>query len=325
MALSECTPVSTDHRGRELVTHGTALFPVACYHDNISRQPVTWHWHEELEALVVRSGTARVGVNGGEYHLGPGDGLFINTGVLHSVWDEGEETCLLDSAVFHPRLVGGGMDSILWQKYLEPLLSDRCRPCVVLSGGGGWESEAAEAVLGAWQACAREAEGFEFQVRERLSRLIFLLAQNVSWAEAAPSRRALLDAERTKRMLQYIQEHYREEVTLAEVAASANLSKSECLRCFRQMTGSTPIQYVRQVRVQRAVELLMTTDWMVVDICHECGFQVVSYFAKTFREIMGCTPGVYRRWYREGRRPGQRRSKHVQPQEIRGDFFCTTN
>ena len=304
MALSACTPVSTDHRGRELVSHGTALFPVACYHDDISLQAVPWHWHEELEAILVRSGTARVAVNGEEYRLGPGDGFFINTGVLHGIWCEGEEPCFVDSAVFHPRLVGGGVDSILWQKYLEPLLSDLCRPCVSLSGGAAWEREAAAAVDGAWRACRSEEEGFEFQVREHLSRLIFLLARSGPGAEASPTRQALRDGERAKRMLRYIQEHYREELTLAQIAASANLSKNECLRCFRRMTGSTPVQYVKQMRVQRAAELLASTDRMISDIGQDCGFQEMSYFARTFREIMGCVPGAYRRGARESRRPG---------------------
>ena len=64
MALSACGPVSTDQQGRELVEHGTALFPVACYHDNISEAGVPWHWHDELEVLVIETGSARVSVNG---------------------------------------------------------------------------------------------------------------------------------------------------------------------------------------------------------------------------------------------------------------------
>lgn len=295
MALSACEPISTDPQGRELIEHGTALFPVACFHDNISEMAVAWHWHDELEALVVETGTARVAVNGTDCILNRGEGVFINAGALHGVWPVGEEICRLRSVVFHPRLVGGGVDSILWQKYLEPLLADSGRAFVPLAGAEEWEREACAAIQEAWRSGVAEEYGFEFQVRERLSRLIFLLARNGPAGEKKPSEKTLRNGERIKTMLHYIQAHYAGELTLAAIAQSANLSENECLRCFRSMIGSTPIQYVKQVRVQKAAELLASTDRKIADIGGACGFQEMSYFAKTFRELKGCTPGDFRK------------------------------
>ena len=295
MALSVCGALFTDPQGRELAEHGTPLFPVACYHDDISEGPVPWHWHDELEILVVETGTVRVSVNGADYMVKQGEGFFINTEALHGVWSAGAGPCYLQSVVFHPRLVGGSVDSILWQKYLEPLLSDQCRPCVHLPNVREWEKTASKAIEAAWRSCVSEAEGFEFEVRGQLSRLIFLLTKNCPPAEKRPSEKTLRDGERIKTMLQYIQEHYNGELTLPEIAESANLSENECLRCFRSMIGSTPIQYVKQVRIQRAAELLVSTDRKISDIGAECGFQEMSYFAKTFRELKGCTPGEFRK------------------------------
>lgn len=295
MALSVCGPVSTDQQGRELVEHGTALFPVACYHDNISEAGVPWHWHDELEVLVIETGSARVSVNGTDYVVRQGEGFFVNTGVLHGMWSGGREPCYLQSVVFHHRLVGGSVDSILWQKYLEPLISDPCRPCVHLSKAREWEEAAAKAIKAAWQSCVSEMEGFEFEVREWLSWLVFLLTKNCPKAEKRPSEKTLRDGKRIKIMLQYIQEHYDGELTLAKIAESVNLSENECLRCFRGMIGSTPIQYVKQLRVQKAAELLASTNRKISDIGAECGFQEMSYFAKTFRELKGCTPSEYRK------------------------------
>lgn len=295
MALSTCGPVYTDQRGRELIQHGTPLFPVACYHDNISQAYVPWHWHDELEILVIETGTARVCVNGTDYMVKQGEGFFINAGALHGVWPEGEALCRLRSVVFHPRLVGGSVDSILWQKYLEPLLSDPCRPCVHFVNTQPWEGEATRTIQEAWQVCTSEGEGFEFEVRERLSRFIFLLGQNRPAAEKKPSEKTLRDGERIKAMLHYIQEHYGEELSLSKIARSAAVSENECLRCFRSMTGSTPIQYVKQVRVQKAAELLASTDRKISDIGAVCGFQEMSYFAKTFRSLKGCTPSEFKK------------------------------
>lgn len=294
MALSRCEAAATDRQGRELAAHGTPLFPVACYHDDLCETPVPWHWHEELEALVIETGAARLAVSGDERVLHAGEGCFLNTGALHAVWPEGPGPCRLRSLVFHPRLVGGGVDSLLWQKYLEPLLSDRSRPCVVFRAAP-WEREAAAAVGAAWQACTAEEAGFEFAVREQLSRLILLLAQHCPAAEKSPSEGALRASERIKTMLQYIQQHYAEPLTLADIARSAAVSENECLRCFRRMVGASPIQYLKQLRIQKAAALLRTTDQKISAIGAACGFQEMSYFARTFRQLQGCTPGAYRR------------------------------
>ena len=294
MTLGICEQISTDQQGRELIEHGTPLFPIACYHDNISEIDVSWHWHDELEILVVETGTARISVNGTDYIVKQGEGFFTNTRVLHGIWPEGEETCVLQIVVFHPRLVGGSVDSIIWQKYLEPLLSDPCRPCVYFANLQEWERDASQVIQKAWQVCVSEAEGFEFWTREQLSKLIFLLAKNCPATEKRPSEKVLRDGERIKIMLQYIQEHCAEKLTLTQIAQSAAISVSECLRCFRGIIYSTPIQYVKQVRVQKAVELLTSTDRRISEIGVECGFQEMSYFAKTFRELKGCTPGEFR-------------------------------
>lgn len=233
-------------------------------------------------------------VSGTDHIVKQGEGCFCNAGVLHGVWPEGTETCRLRSLVFHPRLVGGSVDSILWQKYLEPLLSDPGRPCVCFSGPQAWERDAVKAIQAAWQACVAEAEGFEFAVREHLSRLIFLLAKHCPAAEKRPSEKDLRDGARIKTMLQYIQAHYAEELTLAKIAQSAAVSENECLRCFRRL-GCTPIRYVKQMRIQRAAELLTSTDQKISDIGTSCGFQEMSYFARTFRELKGCTPGEFRK------------------------------
>ena len=285
---------SADARGRELVEHGTALFPAACYrHGPETVNMVPWHWHDELEAILVREGLLTVSVEGESRTLEAGEGCFITAGALHHVHWEGEEPVLFLSIVFHPRLVGGSVESIFWQGYLQPLLSGGGRR-VWLSGEVPWQAEALEALESAWRVCVEEPPGFEFMARDRLSWLIFLLSAHSPAARKAPSEKVLRDGERIKTMLRYIEEHLGEALTAARIAQSAAVSESECLRCFRSMIGTSPIQYVRQLRVQRAAELLEATDWKIADIGAACGFQEMGYFARTFRALKGRTPSQYR-------------------------------
>ena len=102
MALSPCNTTVNEH-GMELVEHGTSLFPVAFYHDNLMEEDVPWHWHDELEIFLVSEGTTEVAVGTEKYIIKEGDGIFINSGILHGAWMHGTGGCRYHSIVFHPR------------------------------------------------------------------------------------------------------------------------------------------------------------------------------------------------------------------------------
>lgn len=114
------TDIVADAEGRELVQHGSALFPIACYAEDLTSYSVAWHWHEEFEYILAMRGPLQVDVNKTRLTLQTGQGVFLNSGALHSV-EQAEHTALLHSGVFQPRLVGG-MDTIFWQKLIRPLL-----------------------------------------------------------------------------------------------------------------------------------------------------------------------------------------------------------
>lgn len=311
---TRCQNIGPDKK--ECVRHGTALFPVACYDTDLQKGPVAWHWHTELEAVLVAQGTAVLAAGQERYRVAQGGGFFINSGVLHAMWDarqppaaaqEAPQTaalqdgmgCRLCSAVFHPRLVAGGFDSVFWQEYLRPLTQDGAKPFVLLDGGEAWHAQALDAVKTAWESSAAQRPGYEFEVREALSRLVLLLCRHRAAAEVSASEKSLREEERLKKMLRFIEEHYDAELTAAQIAQSARISESECLRCFRRTIGTPPSQYVKQLRVQKAAQLLCDTGRGTAEIGALCGFQDASYFARTFRALKGCTPTEFRRRSKE--------------------------
>lgn len=294
MALAACN-TTVDIHGRELVEHGTVAFPIACYHDDLGKEEVPWHWHEELEAAVITEGCCTVAAGKEKYTIRVGEGFFVNSGILHGCWNIDASACRFHSLVFHPRLVGGSLDSVFYQEYVMPLVEDQALEGIPLKPETPWQRAALDAIETAWQACAQEPYGYEFRVRSALSELILLLRENLAALQKPPGAKARRDGERMKQMLQYIQDHCADELTVSRIGASAAISESECLRCFRTTIGTTPIQYVRQYRIQRAAQLLATTAERVAEVSQQCGFPDVSYFTKTFRKVKGCTPGEFRR------------------------------
>ena len=108
------TTVAPD--GRELVTIGTPEFPAEMWgpwNFEGGTGKVPWHWHEELELNMTIWGTEQVTADGKSFLLEPGQGVFVNSGVLHgSEPGPGHDTLYHDSLVFHPSLVGGASGSV---------------------------------------------------------------------------------------------------------------------------------------------------------------------------------------------------------------------
>lgn len=123
MAVQVCNNVVASSEGRELAQHGSPMFPIACYAEDMTADSVAWHWHEEFEYILSEKGILYVDVNKTRVRLNQGEGIFVNSGALHAVE---QSPALLHSSVFHPRLVGG-MDTIFWQKLIKPMTQPELR------------------------------------------------------------------------------------------------------------------------------------------------------------------------------------------------------
>lgn len=293
MALSPDHLVVTSD-SRQISSHGTILYPVACYENNLTQKSFIAHWHDELEFLTVCEGCAQIMAGSANHALNAGEGVFLNAGCLHAAHNAGAAKCVLHSIAFHPSLIGGYPNSIYWKRYIQPVLSSKHRECV-FHGDASWKQDCLHDADEAWNAHVQETENFELQVREKLSHLLATMLAHQIEPQAPRSPKAIRSEERTKEMLQYIYNHYDEPITLEILAKKSSISVSECLRCFHDTIGTTPIQFIRQFRLQKAAELLATTSLSIIEIGMKCGFEEMSYFAKIFRNVYGKTPSDYRK------------------------------
>ncbi len=139
-----------------------------------------------------------------------------------------------------------------------------------------------------WMARIIEAEQFEdlaVVVRQALDDFMDHVYES-GYTEVHPRVSTILD---------YLQAHYREAVTLQAVAAAAGLSTYRTAHLMKQETGRTVIQYVHHLRIKEAQRLLNATDRPCADIALEVGFCDQSYFTRQFHRLVGMTPAQYRR------------------------------
>lgn len=286
--------VQTNMQGEELREHGTRLFPVACYLDRLPQDEMSWHWHNELELGMIADGSAVVEVGSAKYPVRAGEGFFINSNVLHTAIVPDGSACEIHSVVFHPRAVSGGTDNVIWQKYIKPLVENQSESGIHFIPDTVWHTQVLKDMETIWRLAEKEDFGFEVYIRNALSDILAVLSEHQSGAGKKSFGKEQRDNARIKEMLTFIQANYDRELTIEEIASACAISTSECIRCFRATISTTPIAYLKSYRLQQAaLKLQLSTDKISV-IAESCGFQEMSYFAKSFKEVYGCTPSEYR-------------------------------
>ena len=295
MALTRSVD-KVDENGRELLTYGTADFPVAFFDDDLSVVAVPAHWHDELEIVVITKGTVHARFAGESIVLTAGEGCFANSGILHSE-SLATKTGHQHALVFSPGIVSRAQD-LVWQTAVAPVLGNPHVPFIHLRPSVPWQKEFLQLAETAWDRGAYDRPGYPIQVRYCLSRALSLIADNaeVTGNELRYTGRYRQNENRVKKALTYIENHYDGEIGIDDIARSAGISVSTCLRLFSAVLGVTPVQYLIGYRLRKAAEELRCPDnRTIAETAYSCGFSDASYFDRCFRKEYGMTPSEYRR------------------------------
>ena len=150
-----------------------------------------------------------------------------------------------------------------------------------------------------------DAFGYELRLQAMLSELWLAFLQQLPPLEpAAPERSSA--SEKVKKMMLFMTAHAAEKLSVADIAAAAYCSERECYRCFRSCLHTTPSEYLQNIRLQMASQLLLQTKLAVTDIAQRCGLGSSSYFGAQFRQHFGCSPTAYRAKWQDIDTPGHK-------------------
>lgn len=277
-----------DENSKELNLKGTKSLPVAIYNDNLNIEPVPYHWHDEVELIVVIEGQMKLICELEKIVLCQGQGIFINSGRLHSCINYDDIDCTIKSFVFHSKFIYGDLSSVLFENYFHKFLSETSVANHILS------SEMCELVLHAYDVFLKKQFGFEFYVREKLAQVLLNVIKNTN-NDTQTDYKTLKQLNRCKMMMSFIHQNYQNEITLLQIANSAEIKENEALRCFKNTFQISPIKYLKKYRLEKSAFLLKTTTEPVISIGLACGFSEMSYFSKSFKEDYGMTPTEYRK------------------------------
>ncbi len=148
---------------------------------------------------------------------------------------------------------------------------------------------------------------------EKVDSLLELLGLIGEYVVKAESRlfffESINDRKPIRAARHYIECNYRKKLTVRRIAAAVGLSESHFGHRFTEVTGKAPVEYLNSYRIEKAVELLNTSDMPIGDIAQEVGFQSLPHFNRIFRQVTGKTPREMRklRFQRDENRNAQTR------------------
>lgn len=131
--------------------------------------------------------------------------------------------------------------------------------------------------------------GYELAVKGYLELILYELVHHAAGEGASDSSKDF------SLILEYIESNYASNITIDTLAQLCGMSKYYFIRYFNKQTQKTPIEYINQLRIQKACELLKGEDDIrILDVAIATGFQDLSYFNKCFKRDMGITPTQFR-------------------------------
>lgn len=258
-----------------------------------------WHFHPEYQiTLVIRSSGHRLVGD----HIAPlyaGDLVLVGSNLPH-VWQQDESRNGSSDDAVHAIIIRfletfAGKD-FLQIPEMEPVLR------LLRRSGRGLQ------VIGRTREIVAEKmqrlsglDGLE-RIGGLLSILDTLARSRELKPIASPGFMPALDhsdQNRMRRVYNYINAHLTDSIDRARVAHEAHLSEGAFSRFFKLRTGKTLPQFVNELRIGRACQLLMEEDAKITEIALECGFPSLANFNRRFLEITGVSPRSYRRQFRE--------------------------
>lgn len=247
------------------------------------------HIHDAVEFLYIRQGSYTARVDDTEYALHPGDLiLFCANSIHHVVTGACADNSyyvikILPSVLMHLAPQGKGAGYLLRLTLNRP--DQKCL----------WtraELESDVKILSVLNSLLEEKEsgcyGSEALIKLKMAELLLLILRS-----DAAHRPDTPEPEITGRIfeaMRYVRTHFAEDIDEQQLARELGLSYSYFSRSFQRVTGLRFRQYLNTVRIDRAEQMLLTSDRSVTEVASLCGYNHVSYFISVYRKHKGTTP-----------------------------------
>lgn len=277
----------------EEITHVTRTSPYSIHKSCFNKKGSTalyLHLHPEMELLYLEKGRLSFKVEEEIYRMQEGEAIWIPQNMLHTATAESEEG-IFRAICFAPEYLMAAMEQHDFGKYVHPIMKSGIDYTLLLKGDN-WQSKVL-ALLNDLFYQSEEMKNSELLIRGYLL-VIWNYLYHFHIVRLLGEREKGRNEEYLEEVLAFIHAHYREDLSLAELADVAHMSEGQFCRCFKKAMGNTPFTYLKRYRILKCCVYLSETDKKISEICSLCGFNNISYFNREFMQVMKTTPSKYR-------------------------------
>jgi AraC-like DNA-binding protein len=262
------------------------------------------HWHNYLQIALCVGGRGKYIFTNKEYDIQKGDVFIINNFESHVAISEPDEAVIFLFVIFLPELIVNPGCSQFEFEYLSPFWYD----ATTFENKIDHATETAMRIntimyqlRDIWE---EQPVGFRHMIDANLKSILGLL---IGYYRATDPGNASMNIRANLQLLpalNYIKQHYHENITLKEVSELIPISASRFRHLFIEVTHMRFKEYIAVLRVTEAKKLLLTTELSICDIANEVGYTNINQFYKSFHKHVSMSPHEYRKLFRYSKEEG---------------------
>ena len=277
--------------GSEIVNYDDPNFPSYIY-DGWIAPKVTWegvpHFHEDIEIMTIKEGQVAYFVNGKELLLRMGDTIVVNSNQIHYNTTVNGEVAKYVICVLHPSILTNSV--AVEMQAIRPIIDNQDLPYLRFRYINERTDSIRDLVLG-----LPDIRHDPFAVTKQFYQIWDIIRKQAETLGATEDVVSDPRMQSFKSMMHFIANNYNKQITLGDIAASGNISKSLCNTLFHQYVGESPINYLMHLRCRKVAEFLRAGKIPMTEIAALTGFGGVSYMSETFRKFFEKSPREYRK------------------------------
>lgn len=249
-----------------------------------------WHYHPEVELIFVCKGSGKRQIGSNISYFSDGDLVLIGSNLPHcGLTNENTNNDYEMVIQFKPDFLGENIWETPEMQRISALL-EKSKAGIVFE-------ENIKKTVGKKIADMHEMSSLKklLAFLEILDELATTQEYRILNAGKYYLQTQVEDNERINHIFNYVKDHFKEQISLEEIADLANMKVPSFCRYFKKITNKTFTQFVNEYRITHSLKLLAEQPLSITEVCFESGFNNFSYFNKTFKEYIKKSPSQYRK------------------------------
>ncbi len=272
---------------KEIIRFENFGLPIKLHHLNMQKGKAYrgMHSHVAIEIVLVNEGMLFCHVDNDVVTLYPGQIIFINSNKGHMLSSEKADITYIHIDV---GLLKENINDSEFSQLHSFVLNTKAKPYTLFSDN----KEITEILRKINKKSIEELQENRWYIKAYLYELVaFMYANSFISPPNIPDNKL----KKIEPIVRYINSNYKLPITLDDIVSDAKYNKYTVCHLFKEITGSTVFDYINYLRIQYSIEKLKHKNSSILVIATECGFSSATYFNRVFKNIVGCSPSIYRK------------------------------